>query len=73
MAIFKPQDEEQNAPNNPRGYKGNLGDPGLRNGIRSGEQFKRELLAFQIDKNHFHSVPETFQVSIKSPFFNHDS
>ena len=37
LAIFKPCDEEPNAPNNPRGQIGKFGDIGLRNGILSGE------------------------------------
>jgi len=48
-ALFKPFDEEAFAPNNPRGYKGNLGSPGFRNGILSGESAAREVAAYLLD------------------------
>ncbi len=37
VAIFKPIDEEPNAPNNPRGNIGNFGSKTFRDGVLSGE------------------------------------
>lgn len=36
ISIFKPFDEEVNAPNNPRGKVGKLGSDGICKGILSG-------------------------------------
>lgn len=41
-AVFKPVDEEPFAPNNPRGYVGELGQQGLRRGVRAGGGAQRE-------------------------------
>ena len=37
LAVFKPIDEEAYAPNNPRDYVGQFGQPSLRAGVLSGE------------------------------------
>ena len=68
-ALFKPEDEEPYAPHNPRGFVGKLGQPGIRNGILSGECATREYLASLLDPYNFHGVPRTFFVKIDHPFF----
>eukprot|EP00286_Rhodomonas_abbreviata_P027793 CAMPEP_0181300574 /NCGR_PEP_ID=MMETSP1101-20121128/6961_1 /TAXON_ID=46948 /ORGANISM="Rhodomonas abbreviata, Strain Caron Lab Isolate" /LENGTH=185 /DNA_ID=CAMNT_0023405817 /DNA_START=96 /DNA_END=649 /DNA_ORIENTATION=- len=40
-AVFKPSDEEQGMPNNPKGHAGN-GDHGLRSFLKPGEGYIRE-------------------------------
>ena len=62
MAIFKPFDEEPFAPNNPRKFVGELGSPGFRRGILSGESATREVAAYMLDSTGFHGVPETTYV-----------
>ncbi|EGR26934.1 phosphatidylinositol 3- and 4-kinase family protein, putative [Ichthyophthirius multifiliis] len=59
IAIFKPFDEEPYTPNNPKGYVGQLGQEGIRKGIRSGEQCFREIAAYLLDYDNFHNVPPT--------------
>ena len=59
VAIFKPIDEEQFAPNNPRDYTGNFGQATFRAGVLSGEATLRELAAYMLDNDHFSGVPPT--------------
>eukprot|EP00914_Ancora_sagittata_P001554 GHVO01003921.1.p1 GENE.GHVO01003921.1~~GHVO01003921.1.p1 ORF type:complete len:733 (+),score=132.07 GHVO01003921.1:38-2236(+) len=61
IGVFKPQDEEAFAPNNPRGYKGQMGQSGFRAGVPSGEGAVREVAAFFIDAQYksFAGVPQT--------------
>ena len=59
IGIFKPVDEECNAPNNPRGYQGEFGSQTLRAGVRSGEATIREVAAYLLDYDGFSGVPET--------------
>lgn len=70
VAIFKPIDEEANAPNNPRGLTNKFGSPSLRSGVLSGEACEREIAAYLLDKDEFSGVPETILVSISHPSFN---
>ncbi|CAD8117865.1 unnamed protein product [Paramecium sonneborni] len=72
VAIFKPYDEEAFAPNNPRGMRGKMNSPGLRQGILSGEGVDREVAAYLIDQSsgHYHSVPITNYVQICHPSFH---
>ena len=49
VAVFKPEDEEPFAPENPRGFQGRLGQGGLRAGILSGEAAVREAAAYRLD------------------------
>lgn len=70
LAIFKPYDEEPNAPKNPKGYVGKLGSPSLREGILSGESAVREVSASLLDRHNFHSVPETSYIALKTEMFN---
>ena len=37
VGVFKPEDEEAGAPNNPRGHTGRMGTPGIKKGVLSGE------------------------------------
>lgn len=71
--IFKPIDEEQFAPNNPRDFKGNFGDATFRAGVLSGEATVRELAAYLLDSEHFSSVPPTTLVAVTHETFNTNS
>lgn len=68
-AIFKPEDEEAFAPNNPRGHVGTLGQSGFRNGIPSGRGTLREVAAFVLDHDGFSGVPPTIRVEINARVF----
>jgi len=60
LAVFKPRDEEINAPNNPKGNnKGEMNGPGVKEGILIGEGYIRELAAYLLDHEHFAGVPPT--------------
>lgn len=69
IALFKPEDEEPYAPENPRGFVGKMGQPGIRQGIRSGECAAREYLAYLLDPHDFHNVPPTFLVEVDHTFW----
>eukprot|EP01083_Nonionella_stella_P068708 182637_1 len=69
-AVFKPEDEEPFAPNNPRGYVGRLGQTGFRSGILSGEGAAREVAAFLLDRNHFSGVPVTTRAEMAHAGFH---
>ena len=79
LLVFKPEDEEPFAENNPRQFNGirlGLGDiqgvtghSGFRKGIKSGEGWKREVAAYIIDRKHLFSVPTTVQAHIRHPYF----
>ena len=62
VALFKPEDEEPFAPNNPRGYTGTMGQSGFRRGVLSGEAASREIAAYLLDKDGFVGVPFTTKV-----------
>ncbi|CAN0348606.1 unnamed protein product, partial [Discosporangium mesarthrocarpum] len=71
-AVFKPQDEEPFAPNNPRSaMQGGFGNTAvsMRPGIEAGESYIREVAAFLLDKHHLHGVPATTLVEAKHPAF----
>jgi hypothetical protein len=57
---------------NPRGFKGRLNQPGIRNGILSGECATREFLAYLLDPIGFHGVPPTTLVEVDHPFYQKD-
>lgn len=72
VAVFKPEDEEPLAVNNPKGRtpgssvdggssSGN--SEGLRRGTKPGEGAYREVAAYVLDHNHFSGVPPTALVS----------
>ena len=67
IAIFKPFDEEPNAPNNQKGYVNSFGSKSFREGILSGEATIREeatyLLDSFCDKYNF-DVPATTFVEL---------
>lgn len=76
IAIFKPNDEEGDSENNPKIPKENskmehksptFGS--IRKGIKPGEAAHRELAAYLLDNEGFHSVPMTTLVSIEHPSF----
>jgi len=69
VAVFKPADQEPYAPNNPRGYQGQLGTPGVRPGYVSGEANAREVAAYILDWRGGASVPPTARVEICNDFF----
>ena len=70
LAVFKPIDEEAYAPNNPRDYVGQFGQPSLRAGVLSGEGVFREAAAYLIDHNGFSNVPPTTLVEAAHASFN---
>ena len=61
ISVFKPFDEEVNAPNNPRNRAAPLGSEGICKGILSGECATREVAAYVLDSigEGFHGVPTT--------------
>lgn len=65
LAVFKPEDEEPQAPNNPKGHRGSPTGDGLRKGVRPGEGATREVIAFTLDHEHFSGVPPTTMASLK--------
>lgn len=72
VAVFKPVDEEANAPNNPRNLAGIFGSACLKPGILSGEAAVREVSAYILDRNGFSGVPETYLAEVKHPNFKFD-
>mmetsp|Transcript_15080 Transcript_15080/g.38335 ORF Transcript_15080/g.38335 Transcript_15080/m.38335 type:complete len:528 (+) Transcript_15080:272-1855(+) len=65
VAVFKPEDEEPNAHNNPRGFDTNPNGEGLRKGTLPGEGASREYAAFLLDHGNFAGVPATTMVCLK--------
>lgn len=70
VAVFKPEDEEPLAINNPKGRTpgsssdgGGSSGEGLRRGTRPGEGAVREVAAYVLDHGHFSGVPPTALVS----------
>lgn len=59
VAVFKPIDEEQFAPNNPRDFRGPFGSHTFRPGVISGESTTREIAAYLLDHGNFSGVPMT--------------
>ena len=69
-AVFKPSDEEQGMPNNPKGHAGN-GEYGLRSYFKPGEGHIRECAAYILDYQNFCHVPETAVVHIEHDALNY--
>eukprot|EP00879_Flechtneria_rotunda_P001456 GHRR01001610.1.p1 GENE.GHRR01001610.1~~GHRR01001610.1.p1 ORF type:complete len:608 (+),score=281.81 GHRR01001610.1:779-2602(+) len=73
VAVFKPEDEEPLAVNNPKGRTpgsssdissgSSSGSEGLRRGTKPGEGAAREVAAYVLDHQHFAGVPPTALVS----------
>jgi len=65
VAVFKPEDEEPLAINNPKGggSSADCNGSGLRRGIKPGEGAVREVAAFLLDHHHFSGVPPTAMVT----------
>lgn len=72
VAVFKPSDEEQGMPNNPKGHAGN-GDHGLRPFLKPGQGYIRETAAYILDHMNFSSVPATTIVHCEHPSFYYPS
>lgn len=70
VAVFKPHDEEQGMPNNPKGYAGN-GKHGLRLNFKPGEGYLRESAAYLLDFENFCQVPPTVIVHCEHRVFNY--
>jgi len=70
VSVFKPHDEEQGMPNNPKGYAGN-GKHGLRANFKPGEGYLREAVAYLLDHENFCQVPPTVIVHCEHPVFNY--
>lgn len=71
-AVFKPRDEEQGMPNNPKGHAGN-GKVGLREHFKPGKGFLREVAAYILDVDNFSQVPPTTIVHCEHPSFYYPS
>jgi len=69
LAAFKPRDEEPFAPNNPRGFPGKMGQPGIHPFVSSGEAHVREVLAHRLDWRRLATVPLTLQAEAMHPAF----
>jgi hypothetical protein len=69
VGVFKPEDEEAYAPNNPRGLTARMGSRGVRNGLLSGEANVREVAAYLLDHESFAKVPATVRVEVSHPNF----
>lgn len=69
-AVFKPRDEEQGMPNNPKGYAGD-GNTGLRAHFKPGKNFIREVAAYLMDHDGVCGVPPTTIVHCEHPSFNY--
>ena len=70
VAVFKPEDEEPNAENNPRGRASPRGGAefpreGLRKGTLPGEGASREFAAYILDHKGMANVPPTAMVCLK--------
>lgn len=65
VAVFKPIDEEPNAPFNPRGMEGQFGSDTCRAGVKSGESTLREVAAYLMDHEGFSGVPATSLVELR--------
>ena len=70
VAVFKPIDEEPNAPNNPRGMRAPFGSQTCRPGVLSGESTVREVAAYMLDHGNFSGVPQTTMVEMSHPCFD---
>ena len=70
VAVFKPHDEEQGMPNNPKDRVG-TGETGLREYFLPGQGCLRELAAYIMDYNHFSGVPATTLVHCEHPTFHY--
>lgn len=70
FAVFKPNDEEQGMPNNPKGHAGN-GDVGLRQYFSPGEGYIRETASYILDKDNFCGVPPTTIVHCEHDTFHY--
>jgi hypothetical protein len=73
IAIFKPNDEEGDAVNNPKHHDSPSPSTfgSVRKGIKPGEAAHREIAAYLLDDESFFGVPKTTLVSIEHPsFFN---
>jgi hypothetical protein len=70
VAVFKPSDEEQGMPNNPKNHSGN-GEHGLRPFYKPGSGHFRETAAYIIDQGNFCAVPPTAVVRCKHPIFHY--
>jgi hypothetical protein len=69
LAVFKPHDEEPNAPNNPNCHKNVFGTIGLKRGILSGESSFREFAAFLLDHQGAAHVPDSCLIRCWHPAF----
>lgn len=70
FAVFKPNDEEQGMPNNPKGHAGN-GEVGLRPFLRPGEGYIRETASYILDFGNFCNVPPTTIVHCEHDTFHY--
>uniref|UniRef100_A0A7S4CUS7 PI3K/PI4K catalytic domain-containing protein n=1 Tax=Eutreptiella gymnastica TaxID=73025 RepID=A0A7S4CUS7_9EUGL len=67
VAVFKPSDEEPCARNNPKGFSDDV--DGEKGGIRPGDGWLREVLAYRLDHLNFANVPETLEIKLPNRLF----
>lgn len=73
-AVFKPFDEEQGMPNNPKDHAGTgVCGLGLREFFLPGQGCFRELAAYIMDYQNFCKVPTTTLVNCEHPCFHYPS
>lgn len=65
LCMFKPQDEEAFAPNNPRQFVSAAESEGFRPGTYSTTGAAREVAAYLVDHRSFACVPRTAQARVK--------
>ncbi|RYY33103.1 hypothetical protein EON62_04565, partial [archaeon] len=70
VAVFKPRDEEYNAPLNPKGHARSMHHIIHDTGLRSGEGYVREAAAYVLDHEGFANVLPTGVVEAWHPRFN---
>jgi hypothetical protein len=73
VAVFKPNDEEANAPNNPKGSDFDGSYRGIKEGTVAGEGAVHECAAYLLDRDHFSSVPFTTLARCTSSAFFDES
>lgn len=68
IAVFKPQDEEQGMPQNPKYYRGD-GETSFKAHFKAGDNCIREVAAYMLDVGNFASVPITTLVHCEHEVF----
>lgn len=70
LAVFKPQDEEQGMPQNPKYYRGD-GVTSFKPHFKAGDNCLREVAAYMLDVDRFAAVPVTTLVHCEHEVFSY--